>query len=306
MIEGHRVRAVAGDLTAAAEQWQTEGWALVEGLVPESHVDAVAGDVERLFAADTFANYNKAAGFGDGSPEGRRFRSTQFDGMRGLPQPGCPALNDLLVHARLLEFARLALADDDLRIYQAAVWGKWAGAVNYEQPLHQDGNHSLLPPRMEPGFWHLESFLYLSDVDEGCAPPRLVPRSRAGGAYDDLYEHEVSAPGRRGSLLAYRSDVWHRGTDFARPDASRFVLVAAFRPASAEWFGYDAFPRLGNSEVFRSFAAGKSPEELALFGVPRPGHEYWNQATVDAMSAMYPGLDISPWRSALSGAPAAG
>jgi hypothetical protein len=262
--------------------------------------------VERLFAADTFANYNKAAGFGDGSPEGRRFRSTQFDGMRGLPQPGCPALNDLLVHARLLEFARLALADDDLRIYQAAVWGKWAGAVNYEQPLHQDGNHSLLPPRMEPGFWHLESFLYLSDVDEGSAPPRLVPRSRSDGAYEDLYEHEVAAPGRRGSLLAYRSDVWHRGTDFARPDASRFVLVAAFRPAAAEWFGYDAFPRLGNSEVFRSFVAGKSPEELALFGVPRPGHEYWNQATVDAMSAMYPGLDISPWRSALSGAPAAG
>jgi hypothetical protein len=291
---------VADDLAAAAHLWQTEGWALVDGLVPAADVDAVADDLERLFGTDTFADYNRAKGLGDGAPEGRQFRATQFNGMRGFPQPECSALNDLFVHPRLIEFARLALSDDDLRIYQAAVWGKWAGEINYEQPMHQDGNHSLIPPRMEPGFWHLESFLYLSDVDDGCAPPRLVPRNRSDVAYGDLYQHEVAAPGRRGSLLAYRSDVWHRGTDFTRPDASRFVLVAAFRPAQAEWFGYDAFPRLGGNLTFRSFATGKSPEELALFGVPRPGHPYWNKATVKAMAAMYPGLDVSPWQAALT------
>jgi hypothetical protein len=297
---------MADDLLAAAHQWQTEGWALVDGLIPEAEIDAVAGDLERLYGADTFADYNRAAGFGDGSPQGRQFRSTQFQGMRGFPQPGCPTLNDLFVHPRLLEFARLALSDDDLRIYQAAVWGKWAGEVNYEQPLHQDGNHSLLPPRMEPGFWHLESFLYLSDVDEDSAPPRLVPRSHSGVAYDDLYKNEITATGRRGSLLAYRSDVWHRGTDFTRPDASRFVLVAAFRPAEAEWFGYDAFPRLGNNGTFYSFVAGKTPEELALFGIPRPGHAYWDEATVDALAAKYSGLDVSPWRDALGRIPPTG
>jgi hypothetical protein len=292
------------DLVAAAHQWQTEGWVIVDGLVPEAEIDAVAGDLERLFAGDTFADYNRAAGFGDGSPEGRQFRSTQFQGMRGFPQQGCPALNDLFVHPRLFEFARLALGDDDLRIYQAAIWGKWAGEVNYEQPLHQDGNHSLLPPRMEPGFWHLESFLYLSDVDEDCAPPRLVPKSNSAVAYNDLYEHAITATGRRGSLLAYRSDVWHRGTEFTGSDASRFVLLASFRPARADWFGYDSFPRLGNNTTFCSFAVGKSPEDLALFGIPRPGHAYWNAATVDALGLKYPGLDIAPWRAALGGAPA--
>jgi hypothetical protein len=148
---------VAEDLLAAAHQWRTEGWALVDGLVPEAEIDAVGGDLARLFAGDTFADYNRLTALGDGSPDGRRFRSTQFNGMRGFPQPGCPSLNDLFVHPRLIEFARLSLDDEDLRIYQAAVWGKWSGEVNYEQPLHQDGNHSLLPPRMEPGFWHLES-----------------------------------------------------------------------------------------------------------------------------------------------------
>lgn len=290
---------MADNLVAAVHQWQTEGWALVDSLVPEADIDAVAGDLERLFATDTFADYNRSTGVGDGSPEGRQFRATQFDGMRGFPQPGCAALNDLFVHPRLVEFARLALGEDDLRIYQAAVWGKWEGVINYEQPLHRDGNHSLLPPRMEPGFWHLETFLYLSDVDEGCAPPRLVPRTHAAGGRREMYEHEVTATGRRGSLLAYRSDVWHRGTAFARPGATRFVLVEAFRPAPAEWFGYDAFPRLGDDSTFASFVAGKSPEELALFGVPRPGHAFWNEATVHAMATKYPGLDLSPWQTAL-------
>ena len=291
---------MAEDLAAAAQRWQTDGWALVDGLVPEADVDAVTADLEHLYGGDTFADYNGASGFGDGSPEGRQFRATQFEGMRGFPQAGCAALNDLFVHPRLVEFARLALGEDDVRIYQASVWGKWAGAINYEQPLHKDGNHSLLPPRMEPGFWHLETFLYLSDVDEGCAPPRLVPNSRADGVpYETLYEHEVAATGRRGSLLAYRSDVWHRGTDFARPDASRYVLVTAFRPAQADWFGYDAFARLGGDGRFRSFVAGKSPEDLALFGFPRPGHAYWTGETVDALAAMYPGLDVTPWRSSL-------
>lgn len=290
---------MATDLEAAAAQWQTEGWALVDGLVPEADVDRTAEDLDRLFGADTFDDYNRARGFGDGSPEGPQFRGRQFEGMRGFPQAGCPALNDLVVHPRLVEFARLALAEDDLRIYQAAVWGKWAGAVNYEQPLHQDTNHTLLPARMEPGYWHLETFLYLSDVDEDCAPPRLVPNSRAGVAYEDRYEHEIAATGRRGSLLAYRSDVWHRGTDFGRPDASRFVLVVAFRPARADWWGYDAFPRLGSDGRFSAFVAGKSPEQLALFGIPRPGHEFWTEQTVEAMAAKYPGLDVAPWRAAL-------
>ena len=52
---------------------------------------------------------------------------------------------------------------------------------------------ALVPPRMEPGFWHLETFLYLSDVDEDCAPPRLVPNPKATVPYDQLYEHEIVA-----------------------------------------------------------------------------------------------------------------
>jgi hypothetical protein len=291
------------ELVAAARQWQDDGWALIEGLVPAADIDAVADDLARLYGSDTFADYNKAKGSGDFvAPDGKAFREHQFDGMRGFPFGGSGVLNDLFVHPRMLEFARVAMQSDDLRIYQAAVWKKNAGEVGYEQPLHQDSNHSLVPPRMEPGFWHLEGFLFLTDVDEDCAPPRLVPRTASDATtdYADLYRHEIAATGCRGSFLAYRSDVWHRGTDFGRPDASRTVMVISFKLGGAEWFGYDAFPRLGSDARFSQFVAGKTPEELALFGIPRPGHPYWNAATVDAMASRYRGLDLSPWREALT------
>jgi hypothetical protein len=290
------------EFAAAARQWQDDGWALVEGLVPEADIDAVADDIALLYGSDTFADYNRAKGSGDFvAPDGKAFREHQFDGMRGFPFGGSGALNDLFVHPRMLEFARLAMQSDDLRIYQAAVWKKNAGEVGYEQPLHQDSNHALVPPRMEPGFWHLEGFLFLSDVDEDCAPPRLVPRraSEATTEYADLYQHEVAATGTSGSFLAYRSDVWHRGTEFGRPDASRVVMVISFKLAGAEWFGYDAFPRLGSDPRFCKFLAGKTPDEVALFGIPRPGHPYWNAATIDAMAGRYRGLDLSPWRDEL-------
>ena len=69
----------------------------------------------------------------------------------------------------------------DLRVYQAQVSAKYTGDANFEQPMHTDRNHSCLPPRMEPPWWHVESFLYLSDVDEGTAPTHLVRRGDAVG-----------------------------------------------------------------------------------------------------------------------------
>lgn len=287
------------EFTAAAEQWQSEGWVLVEGLVPEADIDELTEDLERLYGSDTFRDYNGMKKYGDGDPVGKQFRGSQFDGMRGFPFEGCRKLNDIFFHPRMHAFVREALMDDDVRIYGASVWGKWAGEVNYEQPIHQDGNHSLLPGRFEPGYWNLETFLYLSDVDEDCAPPHAVPRSQSDCDYLELYDREVAATGKRGSLFAYRSDVWHRGVDFGRPDASRFVAVANFRPARADWFSYDAFGRLGNHHTMAQVIRTKTPDQLTLFGFPLPGDDYWTKETVDGLEAKYPGLDVAPWREAL-------
>lgn len=117
------------------------------------------------------------------------------------------------------------------------------------------------------------------------------------GALNDLFVHPRMLEFVRVAMQS--DDVWHRGTDFGRPDASRVVMVISFKLAGAEWFGYDAFPRLGSDSRFSKFLAGKTPDEVALFGIPRPGHRYWNAATIDAMARRHGGLDMSPWLEAL-------
>jgi hypothetical protein len=253
-----------------------------------------------------------------------RFRSAQFDGTTLFPYPDAPALNRLFVHPAIVEFAAAALETDDLRIYQARVWSKYGEHTNYEQPLHIDNNHSLVPIRQGPGWGHLLCFLYLHDVGAETGAPKAVSRTAAGanglglghglggsgtnnGVAESaetphLYQAEVSAAGSAGSLFAYRSDVWHRGVDLPA-GTERHVLAVSFRPAKVDWIGFDSFePSVGRPD-FKAFAERSTPDELALFGVPRPGHAFWTPETLDAMARIYPGLDLSPWRSALNDEP---
>ena len=293
---------------------------LVDGLVPADEVGAARAEIEgRRLDPPTGrgplrrADQNRKRR-GEGAPDdGPAFREEQFAGTVLFPIPDAPNLNRLFVHPKLVAFAEAALGTDDLRIYQSRIWSKFGDVANYEQPLHRDLNHSLVPNRCEPGWWFLECFLYLGDVDERNGAPRLVPRSAAVAADEPadrrpvepsdqpaLYDAEVAAPGSAGSLLAYRSDVWHRGIDL-EPDTERHIAVVAFKPAGLDWVGFDAHPPLINNPDFVRFAVSCTPRELALFGVPEPGHSIWTDDMIDGLSHMYPGLDVDPWRNALPG-----
>ena len=74
---------------------------------------------------------------------------------------------------------------------------------------------------------HLQAFVYLNDVDDGNAATHIVSRGDERGHklteplvlpnWDrELYAVEQSAPGVRGSVLAYGSNVFHRGVDLRR------------------------------------------------------------------------------------------
>jgi len=304
------------NLAAAAAQWCRDGWVLIDGLIPADEIAAARAEIEDrrldppssrgpLRRAD--ADRRSGDALDDDEPA---FREEQFAGTMLFPIPDAPNLNRLFVHPRLVAFAEAALGTDNLRIYQSRIWSKFGDVANYEQPLHRDLNHSLVPTRSEPGWWFLECFVYLGDVDERNGAPRLVPRPAAVAAGEPserrpvdrsdqpaLYDAEVSAPGSAGSLLAYRSDVWHRGIDI-EPGAERHIVVIAFKPAGLDWIGFDAHPPLINNLDFVRFAATCTPRELALFGVPEPGHEIWTADMVEGLAEMYPGLDVEPWRRA--------
>ena len=307
---------VTTDLDAAAEEWRTQGWTVVHDLVPAAEIDQAVNELWKHFPTpaeyhsgnpDALAffenestdarykpeNQGKFHELSDKHAPGPEFRLRQFLGHVLFPYSS-HLLNRLQIHPRVVEFATRAMGADDIRLYQARIWGKYTGVTNYEQPFHQDRNHNIVPDRLEPDWWNLEGFLYLSDVEDGVGPTEVLS---LGDAPPGL--NPQAATGRRGSYLAYRPDVWHRGVDLTRHEGSRFLMNIAFKHAHHEWIGFDSFQQNSNSGAWSKFAASCTPEELALFGAPMPGHPYWTSELVDALEVRYQGIDARPWREAL-------
>lgn len=302
--------------------WHDNGWVLIAGLVPAEEIDAALPDLHEMFPtadeyhADPAGEQERRLGHPAASKEwftwpetGPGFRPEQHRWQAQFPFAGRGALNRLCVHPAIVDFAERALQQRDLRLYQIIASAKYAGEANYEQPMHTDRNHSWLPARNVAPWWHLETFLYLSDVHDGNAPTHLVPRADSRGrattvplvmpAGDpELYAAELPAPGVRGSLLAYRTDVFHRGVDLTQPGAARFILGLAFKGAGVDWVGYDTQQSRSTSAGWIAFAEESSPRELELFGWPPPGHPIWDASLLDETAARYPKLDLTPWRNA--------
>jgi hypothetical protein len=307
------------------EAWREHGWVLVEGLVGTEEIDAAMDDLHLVFPtaeqyhADPEGETVRRLGIPPVAratftwpDEGPGFRDDQHIWHGLFPFPGSGALSRLVVHPGIVDFAERALATDDLRLYQAHVSAKYTGVTNYEQPMHADRNHSWLPAVPEAPWWHVEGFLYLSDVSASCAPTHLVSVHDSVGRRTtvplimpdrdpELYAAEQSRPGVRGSFLAYRADVFHRAVDLVEPGGSRFLLSTSYKIAGQDWIGYHSMQSRSTSFDWITFVEGSTPRELALFGFPPPGHPIWSVPLVDATHRLYPKLDLSPWRSALGG-----
>ena len=303
--------------------WRDDGWALLEGLVGTDEVDDAIADLREAFPtaeeyhADPEGTTERWVGRPPPSrasytwpPDGPGFRPERHRWRAEFPFPGGGALNRLCVHPAIVDFVERALGTTDLRVYQVQASAKYTGDANYEQPMHTDRNHSWLPARSDARLRHVEAFLYLSDVDDGNAPTHLVSvrdstgRSTTAPLFmprgdPDLYAAERPARGPRGSLLAYRADVFHRGVDLTEPGAARFLLNVSFKRADHDWVGFHGLQSHANLPDWDRFVEGSSPRVLELFGFPPPGHAIWDRELLDATTERYPRLDLGPWRAAL-------
>ena len=303
--------------------WQEHGWIVLDGLIGADEIEAAAAGLPSMFptAEDYHADPAGTVERWKGRPgvpaegyvwpdDGPGFRPEQHRWRREFPFAGSGLLNRMCTHPSIVDFAERALGTEEIRLYQAGISAKYTGETNYEQPMHTDRNHSWLPPVGRAPWWHLETFLYLSDVDEASAPTHLVSLQDSVGRkpttplympdWDaELYAAERAAVGVRGSLLAYRPDVFHRAVNLTAPGGSRFLLNVSYKVAGQDWVGYDQMQSRAVDPQWDAYVAGSSLRELSLFGFPKPGHPIWDEELVDALAERYPGLDVSPWREAL-------
>jgi hypothetical protein len=304
------------------ETWKREGWVVLHDLVPTDEIDAAVADLWTVFPKpdkfhDDPARFiplgKDTATLRRGYPEmpehGPGFRPEQHRWGHEFPFMGTGALNRLYVHPTIVDFAERALETRDIRLYQSHVSARYTGDADYEQPMHTDRNHSFLPSVPGPPWWHVEMFVYLSDVELDCAPTHAVKLgdSLARSTNDiffpeqdaELYAAEHAAVAKRGSVLAYRNEVFHRGVNITRPRGSRFLLAASFKGAAIDWIDYNAVQSKSTHPGWTRFVEGSTPRELELFGFPPPGHPVWTSELIDATQVRYPQLDLDPWRHAL-------
>jgi hypothetical protein len=299
---------MAMDLTREKAQWEEEGWTVIGGIFSADEVREAQDALPALFptaeefAADTDHDRNQP------------FRVDSHSVMPSFPFESA-ALNRLVLHDNIIDLAQEILGLREIRLYQGMLSAKYSkGALEDEQLLHVDyGNHTLVVPRPDIGYQHLELFIYLSDVTPEKAATRMVSRRLTTdiptertylnpAEYDDLYRAEVPASGPAGSVLAYRPDVYHRGVRMTATDAARFMLHVSYKPVGTDWLGSQAWPGAAEGLAWHLFMQQTNVRQLTMLGFPEPGHPYWNEETLEGVARRYPLLDMSPWRQGADGA----
>ena len=281
---------------ASLDEVRENGFALVEGFLAPEELQAAQEALWLHFPTP-------AAYFADPAryPE---YAGDQFAGVEEFPYRSWD-LNRLAFHPDLVEAAERYLETTDLHLYKIELWAKYAGAVDYDQPLHRDfGSHSLVVPRRDHAYQQLTTFIFLSDVGEQDGPTRIVPYPQGKGVpftplyieFGALADHEVAAVGPAGTLLLYRTDILHRGSNLTGAGSSRFSILADFQARGTTWGGKMAWPKQA-PQRWAKLIPQCTVRERDLFGFPRPGHDYWNEQTLADTALRYPGLDLEPYRT---------
>ena len=72
--------------------------------------------------------------------------------------------------------------------------------------------------------------------------PLGKPNANSATCFDD----EVAVDGPAGTLMIYKTDVFHRGSDFKAPGRSRFAMLMDFKTRGWPWQGKLAWPNHRN------------------------------------------------------------
>jgi Phytanoyl-CoA dioxygenase (PhyH) len=284
--------------------WHREGWCVFEGAIPPADLADAQDAVGLLFPT--------AEEMESGGDDGRTTAWRTWDAAWPEFPFKSTRLNKLVVHDVMIDLATELLGTEDVRLYLALVSAKYPHqSSGYNQLLHTDyPNHSVVVPRREGGYGHLETFIYLNDVSTRNGATRLVSRTKTDDIpveqhtlnledFGHLYDEPGEAAGPAGSVVAYGPDVYHRSVDVTEPGQARFMLHVAYKPAGLDWVGYQAWPIKGFSVEWHKFVRQASVRQLTVLGFPKPGDPYWTEATLAGVAARYPGLDVTPWRQQL-------
>ena len=272
------------------------GFTVVEGFLDAATLKAAQAALWGVFPRpeDYFADPSRHPEFG----------KSQFAGIRLFPYADW-GLNALPVYPDLTDAAERFLGASDIEIYKVELWAKYAGAVDYDQTHHRDyGNHTLVVPRLDGVHTQMTTFILLSDVTPADGPTKMLPMQHTRDLpltprrlpTGEMFDKEVAICGPAGSLMIYKTDVFHRASSFTEPGRSRFAMLIDMQERGWRWNGKMSWPdRAGQQEAMAGALERMTPRQRDLFGFPPPGSPYWNAQTLRDVAARYPGMDMTPY-----------
>ncbi|RYF91381.1 MAG: hypothetical protein EON95_15135 [Caulobacteraceae bacterium] len=310
---------MGADMTARftaqdVEAWERDGVTLLHDLFTPEECAAVRADFDIVFAregAETPLNRK-------GEGEVGKFHPSQFKTLESPPFDCSPALNLIGAHPALVAFARAALKTDDVHLYQCQAWAKFTGDADYDQPFHCDfSNHTLTAPSEDPVKNCVTIFCYFTDVTDAHGATHYVTRpdsDKVAGPVASLNQdpeaqatlqagllpYSRSSASSAGTAIAYTTDVYHRGTNLTAPGGRRYAVMACFKKAGDESIGFTAW-QFHHTKPWSRIFDHATPEQLACFGVQRPGDPFWTETTIARTQERYPGWNAAPYRAALAG-----
>jgi hypothetical protein len=299
--------ASSAPLEAATAHFRKHGYVVLSGFLTEDDLRPAQDELGLVFPTAEEYHDNRDpdlrvrfAGRGSAGIDYFPFASVEWS-LLGVSQP-------------LVGLAEALLGTSAIRVYELHNWAKYTGAADYEQNLHRDyGDHTLVVPASDSALGAVEFFVYLYDVAETHGPTHVVSRLRTASlppslqwiskdAYPEIYSHEVSAAGPAGTVLAYRTDTFHRGTSMTALRGARFALKVSYRTVSDVWDVWidrlGANAQIGLAKEWHNFVERATPRQLELLGFPPRGHQYWTRETWSAVCQRYPACDLSAFQPA--------
>lgn len=285
------------------DHYHEHGYVLLEGLLSPEELAGAHDDIERLIPGWRYAVDPALDRPADWQDPGELQANPRF------PFSG-RALNAITFHPELKRFAEAICGHDDFFCEQSDLTYKCKGHQrDVDQSMHMDfGNHTLAYPSSDPKFWQVTYLVYYTDVTEYHAPTAVVPWEHYRDELHwpavhtreerpELYANEVRAVVPAGSVFAYSTRTYHRGTAF-RGDVGRVAHFITYAPRNCPWVGIVSWPVQGVRGTYHRWMAESTIEEREMIGFPPPDHEYWTDEMIAGVAARFPGMDMTPYEEA--------
>lgn len=282
------------------QRWRRHGYTFVDRFLSADEIVSLQAELMVYFP--TWHQYATAPHYFSTSPGGGYEVDAPLMGEQ---------LNLVAAHPDLIDFVERALGTRDVILTLSKCWGKYnTGLEDFEQALHTDYmNNSILYPCPADQPEQVTIIIYYVHVDLDLGPTYVIPRDLAENEplapyirphrhYPGLYKLERPLLAPAGSIFIYDLRTFHRGSAMLRPMGVRFTHHIAYRRADAPWVGYSSWANFGLCEELQFMIEAATPRQREVFGVPAPGHPYWNVETIAGMASRYPRMDLRPYAEA--------